>query len=74
MKRKIAFALLMGMVTTGIISFTVIVFNVGMVPGLLLIWLKSWLIAYVIAVPLILIVAPRVEKLVNFLFNEKVLP
>ena len=34
MKRKIAFALLMGVVTTGIISFTLLLINLGFAPRL----------------------------------------
>jgi hypothetical protein len=33
MKRKIAFALLMGIITTGIISFSLIAINVGLGEG-----------------------------------------
>lgn len=42
MKRKIAFALSMGVVTTGIISLVLIVLNRGMAEGFVLTWLRSW--------------------------------
>jgi hypothetical protein len=71
MKQKIAFALLMGIVTTGLISFTVVAVNLGFVENFLSIWLKSWALAYLIAVPVILIIAPPIERLVGFLFKEK---
>jgi Protein of unknown function (DUF2798) len=71
MKKKIAFAIIMGVVTTGIISFTLIAVNVGFVPKFVAIWLRSWVMAYVIAIPAILIIAPGIEQLVNRLFREE---
>lgn len=70
MKTKIAFALIMGIITTGIISFTLISINVGFGELFLRIWLKSWGMAYVVVIPAILIIGPRVQKLVDSLFNE----
>lgn len=71
MKSKIAFALIMGVITTGIISFTVISVNIGFKPNFLKIWLKSWGLAYVMAIPTILIIAPGIQKLVDWLFEKK---
>ena len=70
MKRKIAFALLMGIITTGIISFTLIGVNVGFTEKFLTIWFRSWLMGYGIVIPVILLVGPRVQALVNSLFSE----
>lgn len=72
LKRKISFALLMALFTTGIISFTVIAVNLGFINQFLAIWFKSWLIAYFIAVPCILIVGPQLEKVVQQLVKEKI--
>lgn len=71
MKQKLVFALLMSLVTTGIVSLTVITANVGFSNEFLNIWLKSWGIAYIVAVPSILIIAPQVEKLVRYLWRSK---
>ncbi|TKC05383.1 DUF2798 domain-containing protein [Pedobacter polaris] len=71
MKKKIAFALIMSAVTTGIVTFTVVAANLGFVDQFLIIWLKSWPIAYLVAVPSILIIAPRIEKLVDYLMRVK---
>jgi Protein of unknown function (DUF2798) len=71
MKQKIAFALLMGIVTTGLISFTLIYVNVGFKNTFLETWIKSWLIAYSLAVPAVLFVGPLIQKLVTNLFREK---
>ncbi len=71
MKQKIAFALLMGIVTTGIISFTLITVNLGWAHLRPFIWLKSWAIAYLIAIPAILTLSPLVEKLIAYLLPQK---
>lgn len=71
MKKRIAFALIMGIVTTGIISFTLVSINIGYVEKFLNIWLRSWLLAYVVVIPAILLIAPRIQQLVDRLFKEK---
>lgn len=70
MKRKIAFALTMGVITTGLISFTLICVNIGIKENFFKIWLKSWMIAYIIAVPAILIISPRVQKMVDQFISD----
>ncbi|MNR50350.1 hypothetical protein D3C85_1698560 [compost metagenome] len=69
MKKKIAFSMIMAMITTFIISFLLISINVGFGDKFMVIWIKSWAMAYIIAVPAILIIAPRVEKLVNLIIK-----
>ena len=65
MKNKIAFALSMGIITTGIISFSLITINLGFTDNFLKIWIKSWAMAYVIVIPAILIIGPRVQKVID---------
>jgi hypothetical protein len=65
MKQKIAFALIMGVITTGIISFSLISINIGYNDKFLKIWLKSWGMAYVIVIPAILIIGPMVQKVID---------
>lgn len=72
MKQRIAFATIMGIITTGIISFTLISINIGFVSNFLVIWLKSWSMAYITVIPVILLVGPIVQKLVNSMFKEAV--
>jgi hypothetical protein len=74
MKNKIVFALIMGIVTTGIISFTLISVNIGFNERFLKIWLRSWGIAYLVVIPAILIIGPRIQKLVDILLKEKTKP
>lgn len=71
MKQRIAFALLMGIITTCIISFTLISINVGFTAMFLRIWLRSWATAYLVVIPAILIIGPRVQALVDRLFKQQ---
>jgi len=68
MKQKIAFAIIMGAITTGIISFTLISINIGYSALFVGIWLRSWSVAYMVAIPTILLVGPKVQKVVDRLF------
>jgi hypothetical protein len=65
LKRKIAFALLMGVVTTGIISFVLLALNVGFSEEFALKWLRSWVVGYVIVIPAILLIGPWLQALVE---------
>jgi integral membrane sensor domain MASE1 len=71
MKNKIVFALIMGIVTTGIISFALISVNIGFNEKFFKIWLRSWVMAYLVVIPAILIIGPRIQNLVNKLLKEK---
>lgn len=68
-KRKIAFALVMGVLTTGMISFVILAINIGFPDTFATIWLRSWGIAYLIVVPVILLIgAPlqaRLDRLIR---------
>lgn len=68
-KQRIAFALMMGIITTGIISFTLISVNIGFSEKFLTIWLRSWGTAYVVVIPAILFLGPKVQGLVSRLIK-----
>lgn len=68
-KRKIAFALSMGIVTTGIISFVLLAISLGIHDGFVLRWLRAWSIAYVIVIPAILFIGPRLQSQVDRLIH-----
>jgi len=70
MKHKIIFALIMGAITTGIISFSLIAINAGFTNRFLLVWPRSWVTSYFIVIPVILLVSPQVQKLVNRVVKE----
>ncbi|NUO85989.1 MAG: DUF2798 domain-containing protein [Cupriavidus sp.] len=65
LKRKIAFALAMGVITTGIISFALLALNMGFTEDFALGWLRSWGVGYVIVLPAILLVGPRLQAQVE---------
>ena len=69
LKRKIAFSLSMGIVTTGIISFVLLALNLGFSNEFALAWLRSWVIGYVIVIPAILLLGPRLQAHVDRLVN-----
>jgi len=69
-KRKIAFAMSMGIVTTGIISLVLVVMNTGMSGGFVSAWLRSWVISYLIVIPAILLVGPRLQARVDRIFEN----
>jgi hypothetical protein len=60
-KRRIAFALSMGLVTTGIISFVLLAINIGFSAEFFLRWLRAWGTGYVVVIPAILFLGPRVQ-------------
>lgn len=69
LKRRIAFALLMGAVTTGIISFVLLGLNVGFSSGFALKWIRAWSIGYVTVIPIILLIGPRMQAQVERLIR-----
>lgn len=71
MKHRIAFALIMGLITTAIISFVLIAINIGFTERFLIIWFRSWSVSYVLAVSLMLLIAPRIQLLVNYLLEKE---
>jgi len=70
MKKKLAFAFIMAVFTTGIVTFAAISVNLGFTSVFMKVWLKSWGISYIVAIPAILIIAPRVQSLVDYLFKN----
>ena len=64
-KQKIAFSLSMGAVTTGIISFVLLALNLGFSNEFALSWLRSWAIGYLIVIPAILLIGPRLQAQVD---------
>lgn len=69
LKRKIAFSLSMGVVTTGIISFVLLAINLGFSNDFALAWLRSWSIGYLIVIPAILLIGPRLQAQVDRLIG-----
>lgn len=68
-KRRTAFALAMGIVTTGLVSFVIIALNLGFSDMFALAWLRSWGVGYAIAIPAILLIGPRLQAQVDRLIS-----
>ncbi|WP_408045236.1 DUF2798 domain-containing protein [Tenacibaculum litopenaei] len=60
----------MGSITTGIISFSLILINIGYDENFFSNWFKSWAYAYLFVIPAILFIAPPVEKFVEFIITK----
>lgn len=58
------FSFLMAFFMSCIMSLVITLFNVGLVEQVTLIWLRAWAFAFVVALPVISVVAPMVRKLV----------
>lgn len=69
LKQRIAFALAMGLLTTGIVSFVLLALNIGFANGFLAKWLRAWGMGYVIVIPSILLIGPRVRAQVDRLIK-----
>ncbi len=69
LKRQIAFALSIGLVTTGIISFVILALNLGFPRGFAMAWIRSWGLGYMIVIPAILLIGPRLQARVDRLIN-----
>lgn len=68
--QRIVFALIMGWITTLIISFFLVSINVGFKGLFVTIWLRSWFLAYLFVIPTILFIAPLIQKLTTRIFNK----
>lgn len=65
MKPQFLSTVFLAIITTCLVSLTVILVNKGFVTGFLIIWLKSWFISFIVAVPCIMIVGPKIESAVD---------
>ncbi|NOU39036.1 MAG: DUF2798 domain-containing protein [Ferruginibacter sp.] len=61
-KNNIIFAFVMAIIVTSYISFILVAVNAGFHNNFIFIWLRSWLIAFVIAFFSLLFVAPVIRK------------
>jgi|AZIC01.1.fsa_nt_gi uncharacterized membrane protein YjjB (DUF3815 family) len=68
---KLVFSFFMSLLMSGIMSFVISVFNVGLVSSIISIWLKAWSFAFVVAFPTIVMVSPVVHKLVSLVLHEE---
>ena len=58
---QLIFSCLMALFMSCIMSLVITLYNVGLVEGIVVIWLKAWLFAFAVALPVINLVAPIVR-------------
>lgn len=63
------FSFFMSLLMSCIMSLAISLLNVGFVDQIIMIWLKAWLLSFVIAFPTIVAVTPVVKKLVNLVID-----
>lgn len=68
---KIVFSFFMALFMSGVMSFAISIFNVGMVANIIAIWLQAWSFAFFIAFPTIITISPIVHKLVSLVLHEE---
>jgi hypothetical protein len=65
---EIKFAYTMSFITTFFVSLVIVSVNLGFTNRFFLVWMRSWLIAFVMVVFAILFIAPLVRQMLS---NEK---
>lgn len=60
-RNELKFASLMSLVTTFFVTFVIVMINVGFTDKFILVWMRSWLIAFVLVGLSILYVAPVIR-------------
>ena len=70
MKNRIVFAISMALINASIISFTLTAYNVGFPEDFLSRWSANFLIAFLIVVPSIIFVGPRIYALIEKMSNR----
>lgn len=68
---KTVFSFFMALLMSCIMSLVISIFNVGLVTNIVTIWLKSWIFAFMVAFPTIIIVSPMVHRLVSLVLYEE---
>ena len=68
--QPIVFAFFMALLMSCVMSLVISIFNVGMVDGILRIWLKACGFAFSVAFPIVLLVSPIVRKLVGLVIRQ----
>ncbi len=69
-KKRVVFSLIMGLITTGIITFIIITIHFGFTEHFFMQWIKSWGIAYIVVVPAILLIATPLQNKIDSYFDS----
>ncbi|WP_308428283.1 MULTISPECIES: DUF2798 domain-containing protein [Halioglobus] len=66
----LVFSFFMSLLMSCLMSLIICLLNFGLIENILLIWLKSWGTAFLIAYPVVLLINPLVSKLVNLVIKD----
>lgn len=64
-KKEIQFAALMSLVTTFFVTFILVTINVGFTNQFVIVWMRSWIIAFVLVGLAILFLAPIIRNYIH---------
>lgn len=67
--QPILFAFFMAFFMSFLMSAIISYFNVGLPDDFFMIWMKAWFMAFIVAFPIVIFVAPAVRKLVASLIK-----
>lgn len=62
---EIKFATIMSLVTTFFVTLVLVTVNLGFKDNFLFVWMRSWLIAFILVGLSILFVAPKIRQYLN---------
>jgi hypothetical protein len=69
-KFQVVFSLVMGSMMVFLMTFVITLVNVGWIDGFVALWGKAFVIAYIVAVPLIYFIAPLARRLTARLLGQ----
>ncbi|TQF70031.1 DUF2798 domain-containing protein [Pseudoalteromonas luteoviolacea] len=52
-----------------VMSFTMLLINIGIVDNFIFLWLKAWLVSVTVAFPSAILIVPVAQKMANELIN-----
>jgi hypothetical protein len=64
------FSFFMALLMSCTMSLVISIFNVGLIEGIVSIWLKGWGFSFIVAFPTVIVVSPIVRKLVNLVIEN----
>ncbi len=57
---RIVFAFFMALLMSCVMALAISIFNVGLVSNIVYVWLRAWTFAFIVAFPIVIVVAPIV--------------
>jgi hypothetical protein len=64
------FSFFMALLMSCTMSLVISIFNVGLIEGIVSIWLKGWAFSFIVAFTTVIVVSPIVKKLVNLVIEN----